>query len=104
MAKNQSLPAHLQEKDSRGEENWTTYELHEKPTAWWPKPSLSNPRSTNDIVWAFLRANPILFRFVTKSCPYIYKLKFKFLIKIFGLNATFILKVNFIFDILNLKI
>ena len=33
-AKNQSLPAHLQEKDSRGEENWTMYELHEKPTAW----------------------------------------------------------------------
>ena len=58
MAKNQSLPAHLQEKDSRGEENLTMYEHHGKPTAWWPRPSLSNPRSTNDIVWAFLRANP----------------------------------------------
>ena len=34
MAKNQSLPAHLQEKDSRGEENLTTYEHHEKPTIW----------------------------------------------------------------------
>ena len=34
MAKNQSLPAHLQEKDSRGEENLTTYEHHEKPTTW----------------------------------------------------------------------
>ena len=34
MAKNQSLPAHLQEKDSRGEENLTMYEHHEKPTAW----------------------------------------------------------------------
>ena len=71
MAKNQSLPAHLQEKDSRGEENFTIYEHHEKPTVWWPRPSLSNPRSTNDIVWAFLRANPIQLRFVTKSCPHI---------------------------------
>ena len=65
IAKNQSLPAHLQEKDSRGEDNLTMYEHHEKPTAWWPRPSLSNPRSTNDIVWAFLRANPTLLRFVT---------------------------------------
>ena len=32
MAKNQSLPAHLQEKDSRGEDHLTLYELHEKPT------------------------------------------------------------------------
>ena len=29
MAKNQSLPAHLQERDSRGEENLTLYEHHE---------------------------------------------------------------------------
>ena len=34
MAKNQSLPAHLQEKDSRSEENLTLYEHHEKPTIW----------------------------------------------------------------------
>ena len=34
MAKNQSLPAHLQEKDSRGEDNLTMHEYHEKPTAW----------------------------------------------------------------------
>ena len=34
MAKNQSLPAHLQEIDSRGEENLSMYEHHEKPTAW----------------------------------------------------------------------
>ena len=34
MAKNQSLPAHLQEKDSRGEENLTMHEHHEKPTTW----------------------------------------------------------------------
>ena len=34
MAKNQSLPAHLQEKGSRGEENLTMYVHHEKPTAW----------------------------------------------------------------------
>ena len=53
MAKNQSLPAHLQEKDSRGEENLTMYEHPGKPTAWWPRPSFSNSRSTNDIVWAF---------------------------------------------------
>ena len=65
MAKNQSLPAHLQEKDSRGEDNLTMHEHHEKPTAWRPRPSLSYPRSTNDIVWAILRANPTLLRFVT---------------------------------------
>ena len=34
MAKNQSLPAHLQEKDSRGEDHLTLCELHEKPTTW----------------------------------------------------------------------
>ena len=34
MAKNQSLPAHLQEEDSRGEDNLTMPEHHEKPTAW----------------------------------------------------------------------
>ena len=31
MAKNQSLPARLQEKDSRGEDNLTMYGYHEKP-------------------------------------------------------------------------
>ena len=64
MAKNQSLPARLQEKDSRGEDNLTMYGFHEKPTAWRPRPSLSNPCSTNDIVWVFLRANLTLLRFV----------------------------------------
>ena len=34
MAKNQSLPAHLQEKDSRGEDNSTMSEHHEKPVVW----------------------------------------------------------------------
>ena len=34
LTKNQNLPAHLQEKDSRGEENLTMYEHHEKSTAW----------------------------------------------------------------------
>ena len=34
MAKNQSLSAHLQEKDSKGEENLTTYEHYEKPITW----------------------------------------------------------------------
>ena len=31
MAKNQSLPARLQEKDSRGEDDLTMYENHENP-------------------------------------------------------------------------
>ena len=65
MAKNQSLPAHLQEKDSMGEDNLDTHEYHEKPTACRSRPSLPNPRSTNDIVWAFLRANPTLLRSAT---------------------------------------
>ena len=34
MAKNQSLPARLQEKDSRGEGDLTMYEHHKKLTAW----------------------------------------------------------------------
>ena len=33
MAKNQSLPARLQEKDSQGEHDLTMYEHHKKPTA-----------------------------------------------------------------------
>ena len=65
MAKNESLPAHLQEKDSRGEDHLTLYECHEKPTAYRSRPSLSNPRSTNDIVRAFSRANPTLLRSAT---------------------------------------
>ena len=32
LAKNQSLPAHLPEKDSGGENNLTMYKHHEKPT------------------------------------------------------------------------
>ena len=31
MAKNQSLPAHLQEKGSRGEDNFTTYNTMKNP-------------------------------------------------------------------------
>ena len=31
MAKNQSLPARLQEKDSRGEDDLTIHENHENP-------------------------------------------------------------------------
>ena len=46
MAKKKSLPAHLQEKDSRGGDHLTLYERHEKPTASRLRPSLSNPRST----------------------------------------------------------
>ena len=74
MAKNQNLPARLQEKDSRGEDNLIMYWYHEKPTAWWPGPNLSNPRSTNDIVWAFLRANPTLLRFVANRVLTVTKL------------------------------
>ena len=34
MAKNQSLLACLQEKDSEGEDDLTMYGYHEKPIAW----------------------------------------------------------------------
>ena len=34
MAKNQSLPARFQEKDSEGENDLTTYERYEKPIVW----------------------------------------------------------------------
>ena len=33
MAKKESLPTHLQEKDSRGDDHLTLYERHEKPIA-----------------------------------------------------------------------
>ena len=86
MAKNESLPAHLQEKYSRGDDRLTLYERHEKPIACRSRPSLSNPRSTNDIVRAVLRANPTLLRSATNRDPTSYilyiilnykKLKFK---------------------------
>ena len=69
MAKTESLLAHLQEKDSRGDDHLTLYEHHEKPTADRSRPSLSNPRSTNDIVRAVLRANPTLLRSATNRVP-----------------------------------
>ena len=69
MAKNKSLPAHLQEKDSRGDDHLTLYERHEKPTADRSRPNLSNPRSTNDIVRVVLRANPTLLRSATNRVP-----------------------------------
>ena len=65
MAKKESLPAHLQEKDSRGDDHLTLYERHEKPIACRSRLSLSNPRSTNDIVRAFSRANPTPLRSAT---------------------------------------
>ena len=74
MAKNESLPAYLQEKDSGGDDHLTfsggddhltLYERHEKPIACRSRPSLSNPRSTNDIVRAFSRANPTPLRSAT---------------------------------------
>ena len=76
MAKNESLPAHLQENDSRGDDRLALYERREKPTARRSRPSLSNPRSTNDIVRVVLRANPTLLRSATNRDPtvsYIYK-------------------------------
>ena len=69
MAKTESLLAHLQEKVSRGDDHLTLYERHEKPTASRSRPSLSNPRSTNDIVRAFSRANPTLLRSATNRVP-----------------------------------
>ena len=65
MAKNESLPAHLQEKDSGGDNHLTLYERHEKPISCRSRPSLSNPRSTNDIVRAFSHANPTPLRSAT---------------------------------------
>ena len=65
MAKNQSLPAHLQEKDSRGEGKLKLVRTPRKPAACRPRPSLPNPRSTNDIVRVFSRVNPTLLRSVT---------------------------------------
>ena len=69
MAKNESLPAHLQENDSRGDDHLTLYDRHKKPTASRSRPSLSNPRSTNEIVRAFSRANPTPLRFATNRVP-----------------------------------
>ena len=69
MAKNKSLPAHLQENDSRGVDHLALYVRSEKPTAYRSRPSLSNPRSTNDIVRAVLCANPTLLRSATNRDP-----------------------------------
>ena len=67
--KNKSLPAHLQENDSRGDDHLTPYKRSEKPTAYRSRPSLSNPRSTNDIVRAVLRANPTQLRSAANRDP-----------------------------------
>ena len=69
MAKNESLPAHLQEKYSRGDDRLALYERHEKPIAYRSRPNLSNSRSTNDIVRAVLRANPTSLRSATSRDP-----------------------------------
>ena len=55
-----------------GEKNLTLYERHEKPIAYRSRPNLSNPRSTNDIVRAFSRANPPLLRSATNRVPTIF--------------------------------
>ena len=61
MAKNQSLPARLQKKDYQGEHDLdhigTSRRTHRLVTK-------AYPRSTNNIVWAFLHANPTLLRVV----------------------------------------
>ena len=69
IAKNESLPAHLQEKYSRGDDRLTLYERHEKPIAYRSRPSLSNPRSTNDIVKTVLHVNLTLLRSATNRNP-----------------------------------
>ena len=70
MAKNQSLPAHLQERVSMGEDDLNTHERHDKPTACRSRPRLPNPHSTNDVVGApFLRANPSPLRSATNRVP-----------------------------------
>ena len=52
-----------------GEDNLDTRKYHEKPTARRSRPNLSNPRSTNDIVGASLRANPTQLRSATNRVP-----------------------------------
>ena len=71
MAKNQSLPAHLQERDSMGEDDLNTHEYHDKPTACRSRPSLPNPRSTNDIVGALFTSEPVTVTVRHESCPHI---------------------------------
>ena len=70
MAKNQSLPAHLQEKDSRGEGKLKLVRTLRKPTACQPGPSLSNPRSTNDIVSGLFTCEPDTVTVRHESRPY----------------------------------
>ena len=96
MAKNQSLPARLREKNSQGEHNLTMYGHHEKPTVWWLRPSLSNPRSINDIVWAFLRANSILFWVVT-NCVLTSIMLLWYNISLFLIKKREVLQVFFFF-------
>ena len=73
MAKEREPPNPPPREKLRGDDHLTLYERHEKPTADRSRPSLSNPRSTNDIVRAVLSANPTLLRFATKRVPtYIY--------------------------------
>ena len=67
--RNKSLPAHLQENYSRGDDHLILYVRSEKPTAYRSRPSLSNPRSTNDIVRAVLRANPTQLRSAANRDP-----------------------------------
>ena len=72
MAKKESLPAHLQEKNSRGDDHLTLYERYEKPITCRSRLSLSNPRSTNDIVRAFSRANLTLLQSATNRVLTVY--------------------------------
>ena len=66
------------------------YEHHEKPTVWRPRPNLSNPRSTNDIVWAFLRTNPTLLRIVTNRVLTVLYLVFIIVVFTLGSIATIV--------------
>ena len=64
-------PPRLYRGDRLFERTWfSSVSIPRLTTVRWPRPSFSNPRSTNYIVCAFLRANPILFWGRYKSSPY----------------------------------
>ena len=104
MAKTESLPAHLQEKDSKGDDHLTLYERHEKPTAYQSRPSLSSPRSTNDIVRAFSRANPTPLRSAINRVPTLLFTSLKFIFCYFIFYKYGRILTYKLFDLLVLKL
>ena len=65
MAKNQSLPAHLQEKDSSSEHNLILYEYHDKPLSGDQGLAFQTHALQMILFEPFLRANPISYWVVT---------------------------------------